>query len=150
MILQSDHTFLYCIVKILGKTMCLSYNRRNQRKKVVLMTIKKFSLLAIASLSLLSLAACDMDDKDDHMDNQPKTSQTSKKVKLSEDKAKSIALKDTSVTEADAQMLSVTQDNEDGKAVYEIEFQNKDQEYSYTIDANSGDIVEKSSEPIND
>ncbi|HEP1887821.1 TPA: PepSY domain-containing protein [Streptococcus pyogenes] len=130
--------------------MCLSYNRRNQRKKVVLMTIKKFSLLAIASLSLLSLAACDMDDKDDHMDNQPKTSQTSKKVKLSEDKAKSIALKDTSVTEADAQMLSVTQDNEDGKAVYEIEFQNKDQEYSYTIDANSGDIVEKSSEPIND
>lgn len=70
--------------------------------------------------------------------------------KLSEDKAKSIALKDASVTEADAQMLSVTQDNEDGKAVYEIEFQNKDQEYSYTIDANSGDIVEKSSEPIND
>ncbi|HEP1728829.1 TPA: PepSY domain-containing protein [Streptococcus pyogenes] len=130
--------------------MCLSYNRRNQRKKVVLMTIKKFSLLAIASLSLLSLAACDMDDKDDHMDNQPKTSQTSKKVKLSEDKAKSITLKDASVTEADAQMLSVTQDNEDGKAVYEIEFQNKDQEYSYTIDANSGDIVEKSSEPIND
>ncbi|HEQ8378965.1 TPA: PepSY domain-containing protein [Streptococcus pyogenes] len=130
--------------------MCLSYNRRNQRKKVVLMTIKKFSLLAIASLSLLSLAACDMDDKDDHMDNQPKTSQTSKKVKLSEDKAKSVALKDASVTEADAQMLSVTQDNEDGKAVYEIEFQNKDQEYSYTIDANSGDIVEKSSEPIND
>ncbi|HGN7642060.1 TPA: PepSY domain-containing protein [Streptococcus pyogenes] len=130
--------------------MCLSYNRRNQRKKVVLMTIKKFSLLVIASLSLLSLAACDMDDKDDHMDNQPKTSQTSKKVKLSEDKAKSIALKDASVTEADAQMLSVTQDNEDGKAVYEIEFQNKDQEYSYTIDANSGDIVEKSSEPIND
>ncbi|HEP1470082.1 TPA: PepSY domain-containing protein [Streptococcus pyogenes] len=130
--------------------MCLSYNRRNQRKKVVLMTIKKFSLLAIASLSLLSLAACDMDDKDDHMDNQPKTSQTSKKVKLSEDKAKSIALKDAYVTEADAQMLSVTQDNEDGKAVYEIEFQNKDQEYSYTIDANSGDIVEKSSEPIND
>lgn len=114
------------------------------------MTIKKFSLLAIASLSLLSLAACDMDDKDDHMDNQPKTSQTSKKVKLSEDKAKSIALKDAPVTEADAQMLSVTQDNEDGKAVYEIEFQNKDQEYSYTIDANSGDIVEKSSEPIND
>lgn len=114
------------------------------------MTIKKFSLLAIASLSLLSLAACDMDDKDDHMDNQPKTSQTSKKVKLSEDKAKSIVLKDASVTEADAQMLSVTQDNEDGKAVYEIEFQNKDQEYSYTIDANSGDIVEKSSEPIND
>ncbi|HEP1339194.1 TPA: PepSY domain-containing protein [Streptococcus pyogenes] len=130
--------------------MCLSYNRRNQRKKVVLMTIKKFSLLAIASLSLLSLAACDMDDKDDHMDNQPKTSQTSQKVKLSEDKAKSIALKDASVTEVDAQMLSVTQDNEDGKAVYEIEFQNKDQEYSYTIDANSGDIVEKSSEPIND
>ncbi|WP_168432834.1 PepSY domain-containing protein [Streptococcus pyogenes] len=130
--------------------MCLSYNRRNQRKKVELMTIKKFSLLAIASLSLLSLAACDMDDKDDHMDNQPKTSQTSKKVKLSEDKAKSIALKDASVTETDAQMLSVTQDNEDGKAVYEIEFQNKDQEYSYTIDANSGDIVEKSSEPIND
>lgn len=114
------------------------------------MTIKKFSLLAIASLSLLSLAACDMDDKDDHMDNQPKTSQTSQKVKLSEDKAKSIALKDASVTEVDAQMLSVTQDNEDGKAVYEIEFQNKDQEYSYTIDANSGDIVEKSSEPIND
>lgn len=114
------------------------------------MTIKKFSLLAIASLSLLSLAACDMDDKDDHMDNQPKTSQTSKKVKLSEDKAKSIALKDASVTEADAQMVTVSQENEDGMAVYDIEFHHKDQEYSYTIDANTGDIVEKSYEPINE
>lgn len=114
------------------------------------MTIKKFSLLAIASLSLLSLAACDMDDKDDYMDNQPKTSQTSKKVKLSEDKAKSIALKDASVTEADAQMVTVSQENEDGMAVYDIEFHHKDQEYSYTIDANTGDIVEKSSEPINE
>ncbi|MGP6353749.1 hypothetical protein BBG06_07780 [Streptococcus dysgalactiae subsp. equisimilis] len=130
--------------------MCLSYNRRNQRKKVVLMTIKKFSLLAIASLSLLSLAACDMDDKDDHMDNQPKTSQTSKKVKLSEDKAKSIAFKDASVSEADVQMVTVSQENEDGMAVYDIEFHHKDQEYSYTIDANTGDIVEKSSEPINE
>ena len=130
--------------------MCLSYNRRNQRKKVVLMTIKKFSLLAIASLSLLSLAACDMDDKDDHMDNQPKTSQTSKKVKLSEDKAKSIAFKDASVSEADVQMVTVSQENEDGMAGYDIEFHHKDQEYSYTIDANTGDIVEKSSEPINE
>ncbi|MDV5977420.1 UNVERIFIED_CONTAM: PepSY domain-containing protein [Streptococcus canis] len=130
--------------------MCLRYNRRNQRKKVVLMTIKKFSLLAIASLSLLSLAACDMDDKDDHMDNQPKTSQTSKKVKLSEDKAKSIAFKDASIAEADTQMVTVSQENEDGKVVYDIEFHHKDQEYSYTIDANTGDIVEKSSEPIDD
>ncbi|MDV5972516.1 UNVERIFIED_CONTAM: PepSY domain-containing protein [Streptococcus canis] len=130
--------------------MCLRYNRRNKRKKVVLMTIKKFSLLAIASLSLLSLAACDMDDKDDHMDNQPKTSQTSKKVKLSEDKAKSIAFKDASVAEADAQMVTVSQENEDGKAVYDIEFHHKDKEYSYTIDANTGDIVEKSSEPVNE
>ncbi|MSU86182.1 hypothetical protein EA457_08545 [Streptococcus dysgalactiae subsp. dysgalactiae] len=130
--------------------MCLGYNRTNKRKKVVLMTIKKLSLLAIASLSLLSLAACDMDDKDDHMDNQPKTSQTSKKVKLSEDKAKSIAFKDASVSEADAQMVTVSQENEDGMAVYDIEFHHKDQEYSYTIDANTGDIVEKSSEPINE
>ncbi|HEK9990765.1 TPA: PepSY domain-containing protein, partial [Streptococcus equi subsp. zooepidemicus] len=34
--------------------------------------------------------------------------------------------------------------------VYDIEFDAKDQEYSYTIDANSGDILEKSSEPVYD
>ena len=114
------------------------------------MTIKKFSLLAIASLSVLRLAACDMDDKADRMDSQPKARKTGKKVKISEDKAKSIALKDASVTEADAQMVTVSQENEDGMAVYDIEFHHKDQEYSYTIDANTGDIVEKSSEPINE
>ncbi|KGR72346.1 PepSY domain-containing protein [Streptococcus phocae subsp. salmonis] len=113
------------------------------------MTIKKLSVLAIASLSLIGLAACDM-DKDDHVTSQPSGVKTTKDVKLSEDKAKTIALKDASVPETDAQRLKISTDNDDGVMVYEVEFDHNNQEYSYTIDANSGDIIEKSSEPMDD
>ncbi|EHI69159.1 PepSY domain-containing protein [Streptococcus ictaluri] len=73
-----------------------------------------------------------------------------KKAKVSEEEARSIALKDASVAEADAKMLNIKQDNDDGMMVYDVEFDHEDKEYSYTIDATSGDILEKSSEPIND
>ncbi|KHD45484.1 PepSY domain-containing protein [Streptococcus hongkongensis] len=116
------------------------------------MTLKKLSIFAIASLSLLSLGACGMDKEQQGTTQNQSTGQMAKtkKAKISEEKAKSIAIKDASVTESDTKLLTIKKENDDGKLVYDVEFNHGDKEYSYIIDANSGEILEKSSEPIND
>ena len=111
------------------------------------MIIKKLSVIALTSLSLISLSACRQHSQ---TLGQNGSAQNHKKASVSEDKAKELAFKDASITAADAQRLKLTKETDDGRVVYDIEFDAKDQEYSYTIDANSGEILEKSSEPVYD
>lgn len=83
----------------------------------------------------------DDDDDDDYYQTESKTAD-----KISRSKAKSIALKDAGVKEADAYGLSIEYDNDDGRKVYEVEFKSDGYEYSYTLDAESGKILEKEKE----
>ncbi len=55
--------------------------------------------------------------------------------------AKQIALADAKVALKDVTFIKAELDNEDGRAVYEIEFYSGNVEYDYNIDALSGEII---------
>ncbi|WP_438478603.1 PepSY domain-containing protein [Streptococcus pluranimalium] len=114
------------------------------------MPFKKISLLAVTALSVLALAACDMDDDDKVEKQQNTTNQVAKKdntsVKLSENEAKKKAFEAAGVKEKEITNLQVEQDFDDATPTYDIEFTKDQTEYSYTIDANTGDILEESTE----
>lgn len=112
-------------------------------------------LLTVFSFSLL--AACDSDD--DHQQSQTKTEQHENtqttqshdsETKISQDEAKAIALKDAGLAEKDVTLLTVEQDIDDGRTEFEIEFIKDTTEYSYTINADTGEIISKESENVND
>ena len=71
---------------------------------------------------------------------------------MTETQAKEIALKDAGLAETAVVNLLVQLDVENGKQYYEVDFDDPKAglDYSYTIDAETGAIVEKSKEPIND
>lgn len=62
---------------------------------------------------------------------------------VTEVRAKEIALTDAGLAETEVAYLKVSQDDEQGKVVYEVEFAYQGQEYSYVLDANSGHILAK-------
>ena len=66
------------------------------------------------------------------------------------DKAKAAALKDAGVNASEAVFTTAKLDLEDGLAVYEIDFYTTDQEYDYEIDALTGKVLERDSEPLDD
>ena len=57
---------------------------------------------------------------------------------------KSIVLKDAGVSSSAVKDYDVELDNEKGKAVYEVDFEVKNTEYEYKVDAVSGKILKKS------
>ncbi|HEM6116044.1 PepSY domain-containing protein [Streptococcus pluranimalium] len=118
------------------------------------MPFKKISLLAVTALSVLALAACDMDDDDKVEKQQNTTNQVAKKdntsVKLSEKEAKKKAFEAAGVTEKEVINLQVEQDFDDATPTYEIDFVKDQTEYNYSIDANTGDILEESTEKADD
>ena len=69
---------------------------------------------------------------------------------LGEDKAKSLAFKHAGVKESEAYGFSCKMDDEDGVAVYEIEFHAKGYEYDYDVHALTGEIVTFSREADDD
>ncbi len=71
-------------------------------------------------------------------------------VKVAEDKAIETALKDAGLTKKEVTGLKTNLDDEDGKAVYDIEFKVGQTEYSYEVDADSGKILKSESEEDND
>lgn len=63
-------------------------------------------------------------------------------TKISEAKAKEIALSNAGLSESDVKFVRVEKDRDDGRVLYEIEFYSNDKvEYDYEIDANTGDII---------
>ena len=60
---------------------------------------------------------------------------------LTEEEAKAIALNHAGFSETEVTWLHVSLDNDDGHAVYEVEFREGNTEYEYTVDADSGDIL---------
>jgi len=63
------------------------------------------------------------------------------------DEAKEIALKEAGVSAKAAVFTEAKMDEEDGRDCYSIEFYAGDQEYEYTVDALTGEVLESSVEP---
>lgn len=59
------------------------------------------------------------------------------------DKAKSIALNDAGLKEADVHFIKEKQEMDDGRVVYELEFYNDNKEYDYEIEASTGNIISR-------
>lgn len=60
---------------------------------------------------------------------------------IDEAQARSIALEHAGVAESDARFYRVERDNDDGRAVYEVEFYSGNTEYDYEISAETGEIL---------
>lgn len=65
---------------------------------------------------------------------------------IGEEKAIEKALKDANAKKSTVSFLECERDDDDGLVVYEIEFRKDSKEYSYTINAKTGNIREKSVE----
>lgn len=65
---------------------------------------------------------------------------------IGKSKAKQIALKHAGLKASEVDYIKVKLDKDDGVAVYEVEFYNKNKEYSYEINAKTGKIIEWESE----
>ena len=65
---------------------------------------------------------------------------------ITEDQALDIALKHAGVAKKDTSLLQINREVDDGIDKYEIEFHVDKTEYSYDIDAKTGDILEYDSE----
>ena len=63
---------------------------------------------------------------------------------ISKKKAKKIARKDAGLSKAEIDFTNIHLDYDDGRTEYEIDFHKGITEYEYTIDAYTGDILEKS------
>lgn len=61
--------------------------------------------------------------------------------KISEEKAKSIALNHAGLKESEVKFLHVELDYDDGVLRYEVDFRQGNYEYDYDIDANTGKIL---------
>ena len=69
---------------------------------------------------------------------------------ISEDDAKSIALKDANVSESDITGMRINQKIDDGISVYEVDFYVSNKEYEYEISAENGSIKSKDTDIDND
>lgn len=63
--------------------------------------------------------------------------------KVTRDQAQELALKDAGLAASAVTNLVVTEDTENGQAVYEVEFNHNGQEYSYTLDGQTGAVLAK-------
>lgn len=69
---------------------------------------------------------------------------------VTEESAKSIALSDAGISEADVSGIRVKRDRDDGRDIYEVEFYVDREEYDYDIDASTGTILSKDYDIDND
>lgn len=79
---------------------------------------------------------------------QPAQSNQADSGEISVDKAKEIALADAKADAASAVFKNANLDFDDGVKKYEVEFYANDMEYSYDIDAVSGNILSREAEAM--
>lgn len=125
--------------------------------------MKKLSALLLVFLLTLALVGCGTDtgsvtqnetlaadNQDISAQSQAETQAPTDAVtdavadtndKISEDKAKSIALDHAGFKESDVQFLRVEYDFDDGVEKYEVDFKQGKYEYDYDINAKTGEIL---------
>ena len=125
--------------------------------------MKKLSALLLVFLLTLTLVGCGTDtgsatqnetlladNQDISAQSQAETQAPTDEVtdavadtndKISEDKAKAIALDHAGFKESDVQFLRVEYDFDDGVEKYEVDFKQGQYEYDYDINAKTGEIL---------
>lgn len=110
------------------------------------MKLKIVNFLGIVMIALI-MAGCGAKEKEmpatDNLENQSEAESKADKNLISEDEAKSIALKDAGLTEDQISGIRIKLERDDGIQQYEVEFYAGDKEYDYEIDAESGNILSK-------
>ena len=76
--------------------------------------------------------------------------ETAAQKEIGEKKALKIARKDAGVSKSDIAYSNAHLDMDDGRTVYEVEFQAGEIEYSYDIDAYTGEILDRDQDSIYD
>lgn len=125
--------------------------------------MKKFATLALTSLSALTLASCSLLQQAQNGATAASSAASSvassaasaassvassavAKATVSLDDAKKAVFDQLGIAEADVTNLMVKEDTENGKPVYEIDFDHNGMEHSYTVDGTSGQVVERDQE----
>ena len=106
-----------------------------------------------ALLMVMSLMAGCANDSSKAMQKKSKSvseSSSSEAEKIGEDAALEIALKDAGLSESKVKRIKCELDYDDGRTEYEVEFKKGTTEYNYTIDAFSGEILEKDIDKYDD
>ena len=105
---------------------------------------KKFLSLLTAVLILAGLVGCAASENTDQSGaTQPAQSKTSQ---LTAKEAQNIALEHANLTAEQVTLLRTHYDEDDGVPEYEVEFRQGDEEFDYTIHAETGEILEWSRE----
>lgn len=111
----------------------------------------KLTKIGLTALAALTLAACGNQASQTTSNttaNQTTSSNTTSTTatSISQDDAKAAALAVLGLSESDVTNLSVKPDTDNGRAVFDVDFDHKGQEYSYTIDATTGEVLEREQE----
>ncbi|MDO4860254.1 MAG: PepSY domain-containing protein [Bacillota bacterium] len=123
-------------------------------------TMKKIAVILLALIMIFAVAACGNDSSDETAQDQQTQEQTQDQEQtnpeqkddglISKGKAKRIAANDAGFKKADVEFKKCKLDLDDGIQEYEVEFVQGETEYDYSIDAATGDILEKDSESVYD
>lgn len=89
-----------------------------------------------------NIISYEIDSEDENDDNNHSSNGTDSIQVISEDDAKKIALTHASVEETEIKNFTIKFDKDDETLQYDIEFYYSEKEYDYTIDAQTGSIVE--------
>ena len=103
---------------------------------------KKFLSLLVAVLILVGLVGCAASENTD----QSGATQPAQSKLLTEKEAQNIALEHANLTAEQVTLLKTHYDEDDGVPEYEVEFRQGDEEFDYTIHAETGEILEWSRE----
>ena len=113
------------------------------KRKILLIT-----LISIFSITLIGCGNTTTNNNTNNTNNNVNNTDNNKYI--SESKAKDAALYDAGLKETEITELSIELDYNDednnGKAIYEVGFKHGQQEYDYDIDATNGKILDKNVE----
>ncbi len=110
-------------------------NKKTNRLSAIF-SFRKITALFISAVFLLTLlSACTQNSG-------------GSSAKITEDEAKKIALEDCGLQESEIRNKTIALDTENGILVYEFDFDSSTHEYEYDIDANTGKIIGKSKEAL--
>lgn len=110
-----------------------------------LITIRQMTLITVLCLlaAVIAFTGCSAQNK---ADGAASTTAAQAEAMITAEQAKEAALKDTGLTAESVTFTETKLDQDDGVAVYEVDFHTADAKYEYEIDAVSGRICSKSVE----
>ena len=118
---------------------------------------KRIASILMASSLILTLAGCDFVSglkpavtTTEEETTTEATTEAATDGQIGEDKALEIALADAGLTANDVDYSNVHLDMDDGRNEYDVEFRQGITEYDYSIDVNTGAIIEKDVDNDND